>query len=111
MCPAWKHGSVWQLKPDDPIKDKKVCEDLKTKNQDKVDEGVQMLEKAITLRKDYDDAMAYLNLLYRERADLHCDDLDARKADLQLADEMVKKTMETKKAKAEKANEQHGYCA
>ncbi|MCU1283821.1 MAG: repeat protein [Acidobacteriales bacterium] len=96
------------LKPEDPIKDKKVCEELKTKNQEKVDEGVQMLEKAITLRKDYDDAMAYLNLLYRERADLHCDDLDARKADLQLADEMVKKTMDTKKAKAEKANEQHG---
>jgi tetratricopeptide (TPR) repeat protein len=96
------------LKPEDPIKDKKVCEDLKSKNQEKVDEGVQMLEKAITLRKDYDDAMAYLNLLYRERADLHCDDLDARKADLQLADEMVNKTMATKKAKAEKANEQHG---
>jgi tetratricopeptide (TPR) repeat protein len=96
------------LKPEDPIKDKKVCEDLKSKNQEKVDEGVQMLEKAITLRKDYDDAMAYLNLLYRERADLHCDDPDARKADLQLADEMVKKTMDTKKAKAEKANEQHG---
>jgi tetratricopeptide (TPR) repeat protein len=96
------------LKPEDPIKDKKVCEDLKAKNQEKVDEGVQMLEKAITLRKDYDDAMAYLNLLYRERADLHCDDPDARKSDLQLADEMVKKTMDTKKAKAEKANEQHG---
>jgi tetratricopeptide (TPR) repeat protein len=94
------------LKPEDPIKDKKVCEDLKTKNQEKVDEGVQMLEKAIGLRKDYDDAMAYLNLLYRERADLHCDDPDARKADLKLADEMVEKTMATKKMKAEKANEQ-----
>ena len=27
-----------------------------------------MLQKALQLRPDYDDAMAYLNLLYRERA-------------------------------------------
>jgi tetratricopeptide (TPR) repeat protein len=96
------------LKPEDPIKDKKVCEDLKAKNQERVDEGVQMLQKAIELRKDYDDAMAYLNLLYRERADLHCGDAEGRQTDINLADEMVKKTMETKKMKAEKANEQHG---
>ena len=33
-----------------------------------------MLEKALELRPDYDDAMAYMNLMYRERADLQCDD-------------------------------------
>jgi tetratricopeptide (TPR) repeat protein len=96
------------LKPEDAIKDNKVCEDLKAKNQEKVDEGIQMLEKAIALRKDYDDAMAYLNLLYRERADLHCGDPEGRAADLKLADDMVEKTMATKRMKAEKANEQHG---
>ena len=95
------------LKPDDPIKDKKVCEDIKSKNEDRVKEGVDMLDKAMTLRKDYDDAMAYLNLMYRERADIQCGDNDARAADLKLADEMVEKTMQVKKAKAEKANEQH----
>jgi hypothetical protein len=52
--------------------------------------------------------MAYLNLLYRERADLHCGDPEGRAADLKLADEMVEKTMATKRMKAEKANEQHG---
>jgi tetratricopeptide (TPR) repeat protein len=96
------------LKLDEPIKDKKVCEEIKEKNQDKVKEGIEMLEKAISLRKDYDDAMAYLNLMYRERADIQCGDPEARAADLKLADDMVAKTMETKKAKAEKANEQHG---
>jgi hypothetical protein len=96
------------LKPDDPLKDKKVCEDVKSKNEDRVKEGVEMLEKALNLRKDYDDAMAYMNLMYRERADIQCGDADARAADLKLADEMVEKTMEVKKAKAEKANEQHG---
>jgi len=96
------------LKLDEPIKDKKVCEEIKEKNQDRVKEGIEMLEKAISLRKDYDDAMAYLNLMYRERADIQCGDSEARAADLKLADDMVAKTMEVKKVKAEKANEQHG---
>src|SRR5258708_9845940 len=34
-----------------------------------IDEGISDLQKAITLRPDYDDAMAYLNLLYRRKAD------------------------------------------
>jgi len=46
--------------------------------------------------------MAYMNLMYRERADIQCDDKDARAADLKTADEWVDKTMATKKAKAEK---------
>jgi hypothetical protein len=46
--------------------------------------------------------MAYLNLMYRERADIDCDDPAARSADLKTADEWVDKTMATKKAKAEK---------
>ena len=55
------------------------------------------------MRPDYDDAMAYLNLMYRKRAELECDNPDARKADLKMADDWVDKTMATKKAKAEKA--------
>jgi len=34
-----------------------------------IDEGVQYIKKAIALRQDYDDAMAYLNLLYRMKAE------------------------------------------
>jgi len=34
-----------------------------------VDNGIKRLQKAIQLRPDYDDAMAYLNLLYRQKAD------------------------------------------
>ncbi len=46
--------------------------------------------------------MAYMNLMYRERADIQCEDPSARAADLKTADEWVDKTMATKKAKAEK---------
>lgn len=91
------------LKPTEEMKDKKVCEQLKDQNQQKVEDGIQYLQKALQLRPDYDDAMAYLNLLYRQRAEYECDNPDQRKADLKTADEWVDKTMATKKAKAEKA--------
>jgi tetratricopeptide (TPR) repeat protein len=90
------------LKPEEPLKDKKVCELLREKNADIIKDGIAMLEKALELRPDYDDAMAYMNLLYRERADLQCDDPAARAADLKTADEWVDRTMATKKIKAEK---------
>jgi len=82
---------------------KKVCEDLKVKNGPTIQEGIDSLSKAIQLRPDYDDAMAYMNLMYRERADVECDDEAARASDLKEADDWVDKTLATKKAKAEKA--------
>jgi len=94
------------LKPDEWImKDKgnkKICEMLREKNTGVIEDGIAMLQKALQLRPDYDDAMAYLNLMYRERGDLQCDDAGARAADLKTADEWVDKTLATKKAKAEK---------
>jgi tetratricopeptide (TPR) repeat protein len=92
------------MKPEDslPAKDKKVCAMVKEKNTANIQEGIDNLNKALQLRPDYDDAMAYMNLMYRERADVQCDDKDARAADLKTADDWVDKTMATKKAKAEK---------
>jgi len=92
------------MKSDDSLaaKDKKVCATVKEKNTANVQEGIDNLNKALQLRPDYDDAMAYLNLMYRERADIQCDDPAARAADLKSAEEWVDKTMATKKAKAEK---------
>lgn len=81
---------------------KRVCDELQGKNGAIVEDGISQLEKAIQLRPDYDDAMAYMNLMYRERADLECEDLAARSRDLGTADEWVDKAMAAKKAKAEK---------
>lgn len=94
------------IKPTDTTINKKDCADLLkaiSANQAVVEDGIAKLSKAIELRPDYDDAMAYLNLMYRERADLECDNADARSKDLKNADDWVDKTMATKKAKAEKA--------
>ena len=52
--------------------------------------------------------MAYMNLMYRERADIQCDDPGARSTDLKTADEWVDKTMAIKKQKAEKQAGQGG---
>jgi tetratricopeptide (TPR) repeat protein len=101
------------LKPTEPLNvkkpdEKKACETLRSENQEAVQEGIDMLQKALQYRPDYDDAMAYLNLMYRERADIQCDDPAAQQADLQTADEWVKKTMDTKRMKAEKAAQGQG---
>jgi hypothetical protein len=106
--PRMEERAKLGLKPDDHLnaknKDqKKVCDELKQKNGATIQEGIDSLTKAISLREDYDDAMAYMNLMYRERADVECDDLAAREQDLKTADSWVDKAMEAKKAKAAKA--------
>ncbi len=103
--PRMEERAKLGLKPEEslPAKDKKVCAESATRRtRANIQEGIDNLTKAMQLRPDYDDAMAYLNLMYRERADVQCDDPAARAADLKTADEWVDKTMATKKAKAEK---------
>ncbi len=96
------------MQPNAPLTDKKVCAKLRESNTSIVDEGKQMLEKAIQIRPDYDDAMAYLNLMYREEADLDCDNPTARAEAIKTADSWVDRVMAVKKAKAEKAANQPG---
>ncbi len=91
------------MKPEDPgpLKDKKVRDDLQAKNTPVVDEGIKNLEKALQIDPEYDDAMAYMNLLYREKADLE-DSGDAYKKDTEQADNWMQKSLQTKKIKAER---------
>ncbi len=76
---------------------RKEREDLAEKNLAVVQEGVEVLEKAIELRPNYADAMAYLNLLLRQRADLQSD-RELRTADLDSADTWNKKAVDIKMA-------------
>ena len=100
--PRMEERAKLGLKPEEPLKDKKVCAVLKDKNSANIQEGIDNLTKALQIRPDYDDAMAYMNLMYRERADVECEDAAARAGDLKTADEWVDKTLAVKKAKAEK---------
>lgn len=91
------------MKPEDPgpLKDKKVRDAMKAKYGDTVESGIKSLDKALAINPEYDDAMAYENLLVRERADL-TDSKQEYEAQSKIADEWVKKALETKKIKAEK---------
>jgi tetratricopeptide (TPR) repeat protein len=83
---------------------KRVCDELRAKDMPMVEHGIESLHKAIELRPDYDDAMAYMNLMYREKADRECGDPSTREQDLKTADDWVDKTLAVKKAKAEKVS-------
>ncbi len=89
-----------------PIKDKKACQALAEKNGPLIQEGLDALNKAVQLRPNYDDAMAYINLTYRRKADIECGDEDARKADIAQADQWVQKAMAARKANEVKKNQQ-----
>ncbi|MDE3166892.1 MAG: hypothetical protein KGN36_13890 [Acidobacteriota bacterium] len=95
------------MKPEDPgpLKDKKAKEELKAKWVPVIDAGLAALDKALQIDPDYDDAMAYENLLVREKADL-ADSKDEYEKQIKVADDWVQKALETKKKKAEAKNKQ-----
>lgn len=97
------------MKPDapGPIKDKKKLEELRSKNLDAVEKGIEYLDKAIQIDNEYDDAMAYINLLYRERADLRENQGEYEK-DIEVADNWVEKSLNIKKIKAAREAEKGG---
>jgi len=87
-----------QIKESDPLPPA-LAEQFTQKLGSTVDEGISKLQQAINLKPDYDDAMAYLNLLYRQKADMESSP-QAREADLQQADDLVDKVKAIKQKKA-----------
>jgi tetratricopeptide (TPR) repeat protein len=102
---AWmKARADLGMKPEEsgPLKDKKVKAELKEKYSAVIEDGIKNLDQALKIDPNYDDAMAYMNLLIRERADLD-DGSDQYKKDVEVADNWVQKALDTKKQKAAKA--------
>ncbi|HUB82997.1 MAG TPA: tetratricopeptide repeat protein [Bryobacteraceae bacterium] len=89
-----------KLEDPGPIKDKKVREELKAKYGAIIQDGLDNLDKALQVDPDYDDAMAYENLLIRERADL-ADNKEDYERDIKIANDWVDKNMAVKKKKME----------
>jgi hypothetical protein len=65
-----------------------------------VEEGITNLKKSIEIKPDYDDAMAYLNLLYRRKADM-VESAEEREALKKQADDLLDKVKEIKQRRAE----------
>ncbi|HEU5457179.1 MAG TPA: tetratricopeptide repeat protein [Terracidiphilus sp.] len=87
---------------------KKVMAQIKDQNSALVDEALQYLNQALANRPNYDDAMAYLNLVYRRKADLDFGDAAAVKADLAQAEDWRTKAMGTRKQNEEKKDKNSG---
>lgn len=83
-----------------PLTDLNAREDLRGRFGSVIEDGIRNLQKALEIDHAYDDAMAYMNLLIRERADLH-ESASEYKRDIEIADEWVRRTLETKRAKVE----------
>lgn len=81
-----------------------VLETLKAQNSALVDEALEYLHRAVENRPNYDDAMAYLNLAYRRKADVDWRNEAARTDDLVQAENWRTKAFETRKANEEKRN-------
>lgn len=80
------------LRPLDPLP-ARVRDDFVQKEGDTVKEGLDNLQHAIQIKPDYANAMAYLNLLLREKADMESDPA-ARDADEKQADQLLEKVKE-----------------
>jgi tetratricopeptide (TPR) repeat protein len=87
---------------------KKVMEPLKAENGPLVEEGLQYLNQAVANRANYDDAMTYLNLIYRRKADVDYGNPALVKQDIASAEEWRAKAMGTRKENEEKKNKGPG---
>jgi tetratricopeptide (TPR) repeat protein len=87
---------------------KGACEKIKEANTDLVNDAMTNLQKAIDLNPNYDDAMSYLQLNYRSKANLDCPDDDARKADLAQADAWIQRAMGARKVNEMKKEKKAG---
>ena len=95
---SYNHTSKKPVKEGDPMPPALTTQFAQKYGQT-IDEGIQNLQTAVQKKNDYDDAMAYLNLLYRQKADTESS-ASARDEDLKQADDLVDKVKAIKQKKA-----------
>ena len=76
----------------------KLCTQLSSENTSLLNSSMQYLDQAVDINPNYDDAMQYLNLALRRKADIECSNDAARKADIAKADDWVHRAMGAAKA-------------
>ena len=85
-----------------PLPDPAMRQALNSQYGPMLQAGIDALNKALEINPEYADAMAYMNLLIRERADLR-DSVAEYRQDVADADQWVRKALAAKKAKAERS--------
>ena len=89
MREDYNKTSTKPLREIDPMP-AKMATDYSQKEATTVDEGIDYAKKAMDRRSQYDDAMSYLSLLDRRKADMETS-AEARDADMQQADDLLHK--------------------
>jgi tetratricopeptide (TPR) repeat protein len=104
LTPDQEARAKLNMKPEDPgpLPADSVREQLKEKYLSILDEGIAHMEKALALDKEYDEAMAYMNLLIRYRADL-ISTPEEYKQQIEVADGWIEKALAMKKIKSKRA--------
>jgi tetratricopeptide (TPR) repeat protein len=83
-----------------PIKDTKRREEFAQEVSPLHDEALQMFNRAVEIDPDYENAMNYINLTYREMADVAPNSEEYERLNT-IADDWVQKTLDTRKRLAE----------
>ena len=107
--PLYGIGTVnWQLVYDETGMTGENIENMEEKQLAEVnglvDEGVDVLKKALELNPEYVEAMQYLNLLYREKAKL-TEDKESKRGWEREADELALNALEMKRRQQQEAEE------
>jgi TonB family protein len=86
------------MRPEDPgpLKDPVLRRELRERYTPVIEGGISKLQRALDIDPAYDDAMAYLSLTIRYRADV-ADSPELYRQDIEIADQWLRKAMETKK--------------
>ena len=86
------------MRPEDPgpIPNAAVRQDLRARYGNVLETGIANLQKTLELNPRYSDAMAYLNLIVRERADLR-DTTEEYRQDIAEADQWMQRAVEARK--------------
>jgi tetratricopeptide (TPR) repeat protein len=87
---------------------KKIMEPLKAQNTALVEEAEQYLKQALAIKPNYDEAMSYMNLIYRCKADLDWGNEAARKSDVAQAEDWRTRAMGTRKENEAKKSQGPG---
>ncbi len=90
------------IKADQPLPEN-LREQFAQNNAQLIEEGIENLNKAVNLKPDYASAFAYLNLLYRQKADLTGSDAE-RDQLLAQADRYVEQYKDIKQKELERAS-------
>lgn len=95
------------MKPDDPgpLKDPKVRAAMQEQYGKIVDDGIDNLKKCLQYDKENEDAMSYMNLLLRKKADI-ADNPDEAKSYIAQAEDWSNKSLDMRKIKATRPQKQ-----